>query len=48
MRKEEELTKRVFLQQKKNPTAGDFVELMKDDFIKMGKHYDDKMEDYVV
>ena len=48
MRSDEELTKRILIKQFDNPTPGDFVELVKDDFIKIGKVYDKTMEDFII
>ena len=47
-RNDEELTKRILLEQRKNPTNGDFIELVKEDFIKIGKFYDENMENFIV
>ena len=35
MRDETELTKRILLEQQKNPTKGDFIELVKEDLMKI-------------
>ena len=48
MRNNEELTKRILSKQFDNPTPGDFVELVKDDFTKIGKLYDKTMEDFIM
>ena len=37
MRNEEDLTKRILEEQNKNPTPGDFVELVENDFMKIVK-----------
>ena len=42
MRNEDELIKRIFLEQQKNPTPGDFVELVKKDFVKIGMNYNEQ------
>ena len=47
-RNDEELTKRILMEQRKNPTNGDFIELVKEDFIKIGKFYDENMENFIV
>ena len=38
-RDEEEITKRIFREQLKNPCPGDFIELIKDDFKLINKTY---------
>ena len=48
MRNEEELTKRILEEQQKNPTPGDFVELVENDFMKIGKKYDDNFEVFII
>ena len=48
MRNKEELTKRILEEQQKNPTPGDFVELVENDFIKIGKKYDVHLEDFII
>ena len=47
-RNDEELTKRILMEQRKNPTNGDFIELVKEDFIKIGKCFDENMENFIV
>ena len=36
------------MEQRKNPTNGDFIELVKEDFIKICKFYDKNMENFIV
>ena len=40
-REDEELTKRIYREQERNPTTGDFVELVKDDFATKEMKYDE-------
>ena len=40
-REDEELTKRIYREQERNPTTGDFVELVKDDFATKEMNYDE-------
>ena len=41
MREEKELTKRILREQEQNPCPGDFIELVKKDFERIGKQYDE-------
>ena len=41
MREEHELTKRILREQEQNSCPGDFIELVKSDFQKMGRNYDE-------
>ena len=47
MRDEKELTRRILMEQQKNPTKGDFIELVKDDFMKIGKDFDKTLEEFI-
>ena len=42
-RDDEELTKRVYLTQKQNPSPGDFVKLIEEDFKTIGEEMNDNM-----
>ena len=42
-RKEEELTKRIYREQERNASPGDFVELVRDDFSKCNLTYNEEM-----
>ena len=48
LRNKEELTNRILEEQQKNPTPGDFVELVENDFFKIGKKYDVHLEDFII
>ena len=47
MRDDKELTKRILIEQQKNPTKGDFIELVKEDFMKIGKNFDKTLEEFI-
>ena len=48
VRDETELTKRILLEQQKNPTKGDFIELVKEDLMKIGKELNENLEEFII
>ena len=48
VRDETELTKRILLEQQKNPTKGDFIELVKEDLMKIGKELNKTQEEFII
>ena len=42
-RDDEEITKRIFIEQKKNPCPGDYIKLIEKDFEELTMRYDEQL-----